>query len=280
LAIGNGGQTTRGNGGERRAVFSLQMTLHNLDGGNVASSVSNHVATVEFGHPKGNSLPGSVLRGLAAEISAMGARDDVRVIALRSGGSGPFCAGASFDELVAIDNAAAGKEFFLGFARVILAMIRCPKPIITRVHGKVVGGGVGVVAASDYALAASKASTRLSELAVGIGPFVVGPVIEKRIGSGKFGAMAFDADWRSADWSRDAGLFAFTYESVEALDIAFDTFVKKMADANPEATRGIKQRLWEGTEEWDALLDSRAATSGQLVLSEFTRKAIASFKAK
>ena len=204
----------------------------------------------------------------------------MRVIALRSGGSGPFCAGASFDELVAIDNAATGKEFFLGFARVILAMIRCPRPIITRVHGKVVGGGVGVVAASDYALATNKASTRLSELAVGIGPFVVGPVIEKRIGSGKFGAMALDADWRSADWTRDAGLFAFTYESVEALDEAYSAFVKKLADANPEATLGIKQRLWEGTEHWDTLLDSRAETSGRLVLSEYTRRAIESFKSK
>jgi methylglutaconyl-CoA hydratase len=173
-----------------------------------------------------------------------------------------------------------GKEFFLGFARVILAMIRCPKPIITRVHGKVVGGGVGVVAASDYALATAKASTRLSELAVGIGPFVVGPVIEKRIGSGRFGAMALDADWRTAEWTRDAGLYALTYETVDALDEAYGAFVRKIAEANPEATLGIKQRLWEGTEHWDALLDSRAETSGRLVLSDFTRKAIESFKAK
>ena len=256
------------------------MTSKSLDGGSVTSAVADGVATIEFGHPKGNSLPGSVLRSLADEITAVGERNDVRVVALRSAGTGPFCAGASFDELVAIDNPATGKEFFLGFARVILAMIRCPRPIITRVHGKVVGGGVGVVAASDYALATNKASTRLSELAVGIGPFVVGPVIEKRIGSGKFGAMALDADWRSAEWTRDAGLFAFTYESVEALDEAHAAFVKKLADANPEATLGIKQRLWEGTELWDALLDSRAETSGRLVLSDFTRKAIESFKAK
>jgi methylglutaconyl-CoA hydratase len=256
------------------------MTAINLDGGSVVSSVSNHVATVEFGHPKGNSLPGSVLHRLAEEITEIGGQDTVRVIALRSTGTGPFCAGASFDELVAIDNAAVGKQFFLGFARVILAMIRCPKPIITRVHGKVVGGGVGVVAASDYALATTKASTRLSELAVGIGPFVVGPVIEKRIGSGKFGAMALDADWRTAEWSRDAGLFAFTYDTVEALDEAYDAFVKKVAASNPEATLGIKERLWEGTEHWDSLLDSRAATSGTLVLSDFTRNAIAAFKGK
>ena len=256
------------------------MTSQSHDAGWVTSNVSDGIAAVEFGHPKGNSLPGAVLKKLAEEITAAGGRNDVSVISLRSGGTGPFCAGASFDELVAIDNAATGKEFFLGFARVILAMIRCPKPIITRVHGKVVGGGVGVVAASDYALATTKASTRLSELAVGIGPFVVGPVIEKRIGSGKFGAMALDADWRSAEWSRDAGLFAFTYETVEALDEAHTAFVKKIADANPEATRGIKQRLWEGTYDWDELLDSRAATSGQLVLSEFTRRAIESFKAK
>jgi methylglutaconyl-CoA hydratase len=248
--------------------------------GSVTSSVASGVATVEFGHPRGNSLPGALLRRLATEITDVGARRDVRVIALRSAGSGPFCAGASFDELVAIDNETTGKEFFLGFARVILAMIRCPKPIITRVHGKVVGGGVGVVAASDYALAADGAAIRLSELAVGIGPFVVGPVIERRIGSGKFGAMALDADWRSAQWARDAGLYAQTFETTAALDAAFGTFVEKLEAANPEATAGIKARLWDGTEGWDALLDARAATSGALVLSAYTRKAIAAFKAK
>jgi methylglutaconyl-CoA hydratase len=242
--------------------------------------VADTIATIEFGHPKGNSLPGTVLRSLAEEITSAGTRDDVRVIALRSAGTGPFCAGASFDELVAIDNPATGKEFFLGFARVILAMIRSPRPIITRVHGKVVGGGVGVVAASDYAMATDRAAVRLSELAVGIGPFVVGPVIEKRIGSGKFGAMALDADWRSAQWATDAGLYATLHDSVEALDAAFEAFVRKTASANPEATAGIKARLWEGTTDWDALLDARAETSGRLVLSDFTRRAIASFKGR
>lgn len=246
--------------------------------GVVTSRVGDGVATVEFGHPKGNSLPGSVLRALADEITTVGRRPDVSVIALRSSGTGPFCAGASFDELVAINDAKTGKEFFLGFARVIVAMIRCAKPIVTRVHGKVVGGGVGIVAASDYAIASSGAAIRLSELAVGIGPFVVGPVIERRIGSGKFSAMAFDADWRSAEWARDAGLYAQLHNSPGDLDEAFTTFVAKLAAANPEATAGIKQRVWEGTDNWDKLLDARAEMSGKLVLSAYTRKAIEAFK--
>ena len=256
------------------------MTNQPSPDGHVKSDVAQNVATVEFGHPKGNSLPGAVLRGLADEITAVGKRNDVQVIALRSAGTGPFCAGASFDELVAINDAKMGKEFFLGFARVIVAMIRCPKPIVTRVHGKVVGGGVGIVAASDYAIASSGAAIRLSELAVGIGPFVVGPVIERRIGSGKFSAMALDADWRSAEWARDAGLYAQLHGATADLDEAFATFVKKLSDANPEATTGIKQRQWEGTDNWDKLLDARAEMSGKLVLSAYTRKAIESFKAK
>ena len=246
--------------------------------GSVESAVADGVATVEFWHPKGNSLPGTVLRRLAEQIAEMGQRDDVRVIALRSAREGPFCAGASFDELAAIQDEAQGKEFFLGFARVILAMIRCPKPIVTRVQGKVVGGGVGVVAASDYVIATDKAQLRLSELAVGIGPFVVGPAIQRKIGPGAFSAMALDADWRSAKWAVEVGLYAQIQDSISGLDSAFDGFVQTLAKSNPEATARIKATLWEGTDDWDRLLDERAVMSGTLVLSDYTRHAIEAFR--
>lgn len=246
--------------------------------GTVESAVSDGVATIEFGHPKGNSLPAAILRRLADVIADAGQRTDVRVIALRSAGVGPFCAGASFDELVAIRDAKMGKEFFLGFARVITAMVRAPQPIVTRVHGKVVGGGVGLVAASDYVFAVREAALRLSELAVGIGPFVVGPAIEHKIGAAHFGAMALDADWRSAEWANAVGLYANVRDVLPSMDDAFDVFVKKLAASNPEATARIKRTLWAGTEHWDTLLDERAAMSGQLVLSEYTKRAIEAFK--
>ena len=188
------------------------------ESGTVSSYVGDGVADVAFGHPKSNSLPSTVLSALAKEIAEVGARDDVRVVVLRSYGAAAFCAGASFDELVAISDEATGKEFFMGFARVILAMTRCPKPIVTRVQGKVVGGGVGIVAASDYVLAVDDASLRLSELAVGIGPFVVGPVIEHKIGVGAFGAMAIDAAWRDAKWGEQQGLYAKLFPTVAGLD--------------------------------------------------------------
>ena len=246
--------------------------------GTVSSFVVDGVADVSFGHPKSNSLPASVLGALANEIAGLGARDDVRAIVLRSYGAGAFCAGASFDELTAIDNSASGKEFFMGFARVILAMTRCPKAIVTRVHGKVVGGGVGVVAASDYAIATAKASLRLSELAVGIGPFVVGPVIQHKIGPGPFSAMAIDADWRDAAWGERNGLYARVVADVETLDREVDGFAKKLAASNPDAVHRIKQITWQGTEHWPRLLEERAAMSGSLVLSDYTRRAIAAFK--
>ena len=207
--------------------------------GTVSSFVDNGVADVAFGHPKSNSLPASVLRALAEEIETIGRRDDVRVIVLRSYGTAAFCAGASFDELVAISDKTVGKEFFMGFARVIIAMTRCPKPIVTRVHGKVVGGGVGVVAASDYAIATEKAALRLSELAVGIGPFVVGPVIEHKVGPGAFSAMAIDADWRSAEWGERNGLYARVVENVGALDSTIPAFARQLAAANPDALARI-----------------------------------------
>jgi methylglutaconyl-CoA hydratase len=244
----------------------------------VSSFVVDGIADVCFGHPKSNSLPASVLRDLAAEVTRLGTRDDVRVVVLRSYGTGAFCAGASFDELTAIRDEAAGKEFFMGFARVILAMTRCPRPIITRVQGKVVGGGVGIVAASDYAMAVDTASLRLSELAVGIGPFVVGPVIEYKMGSGAFAPMAIDAAWRDAQWGERHGLYARLHPAIDALDASIGELARTLEKSNPDALTRIKQITWAGADTWPRLLEERAAMSGTLVLSDYTRRAIAAFK--
>jgi methylglutaconyl-CoA hydratase len=245
--------------------------------GSVSSFVEDGIADVCFGHPKSNSLPSSVLRALADEITAVGLRDDVRVVVLRSYGTGAFCAGASFDELSSIRDRDTGKEFFLGFARVILAMTRCAKPIVTRVHGKAVGGGVGVVAASDYAIATESSALRLSELAVGIGPFVVGPAIERKVGAGAFAAMALDADWRDAAWGAQHGLYARVCVNATELDEGVANTARSLSQANPGAVQRIKQIAWSGTEHWPTLLDQRAEMSGTLVLSEYTRAAIAKF---
>jgi methylglutaconyl-CoA hydratase len=260
--------------------MTIPSTAETTGAGTVAVDVSDGIATIRFAHPKGNSLPGTLLRRLAAEIDAIGLDERARVVVLRSEGLGPFCAGASFEELVSIDDQATGHEFFMGFARLILSMKRCPKLIVARVHGKAVGGGVGVAAAADYSLASSFASIKLSELAVGIGPFVVGPVIEKKIGSGPFGALAIDADWRDANWAERHGLYAAVHPSVEELDLAVEAIARRLAASNPEATAGIKKVMWAGTEHWDRLLPERAAMSGALVLSDFTRQAIAAFQSR
>ena len=249
------------------------------DSGTVTVTAADGVASVRFTHPKGNSLPAALLAQLADEIRRLGTQDDVHVVVLRSSEGGPFCAGASFEELKAIRDATAGKEFFMGFARVILAMTRCPKLIIARVHGKTVGGGVGLVAASDYAMAVESASLRLSELAVGIGPFVVGPAIERKIGLGGFSAMAIDTDWRTARWAEEFGLYSRIFDSVNALDSALDLFARKLARTNPDAMAKMKSVFWQGTEHWERLLEERAEMSGALVTSEYTRNAIAAFGA-
>jgi len=247
--------------------------------GTVSVAIDDGVADICFGHPKSNALPATVLRGLADEINAAGARSDVRAIVLRSYGTGAFCAGASFDELAAIRDRLAGKEFFMGFARVILAMTRCPKPIVTCVHGKAVGGGVGIIAASDYVVALSRASLRLSELAVGIGPFVVGPAIERKIGTGPFSLMALDADWRDAMWAERHGLYSRTFDAPAELEQALDHRVRELAASNPEAVRLIKAATWRGTDDWPELLEQRAEMSGELVLSQYARAAIERFQA-
>ena len=251
-----------------------------LEAGRVTRDVADGIATVTFGHPKKNSLPGSLLRTLAGEITAAGEDPDVRVILLRSEGDGPFCAGASFDEMVAIHDMETGAEFFSGFARVILAMARAPKPVVARVQGKVVGGAVGVVSAADVAHATTACPARLSELAIGIGPFVIGPAVERKIGTAAFGAMSADTEWRDPEWCERHGLYTRVHPDTETMDAAVDDLTRRMAGFNPDALRQLKEILWEGTEGWEALMEERALISGELVLSEFTRNAIEGFKKK
>ena len=246
-----------------------------IDSGTVTSSLSDGIATVSFAHPKGNSLPGALLAKMADAVKTAGDDPNVRVILLRSEGPGAFCAGASFDEFKAVADPAAGKKFFLGFATLILAMIRAPKFVVTRVQGKAVGGAIGLIAASDYAIALEHAALRLSELAVGIGPFVVGPIIQRKIGHGPFTTLAVDADWHDAHWGERHGLYASLQPTTEALDTAVDTLTRTLAASNPEAMRHLKANFWEGTEQWDELLSTRAAMSGTLVLSDFTRRMLA-----
>jgi methylglutaconyl-CoA hydratase len=241
----------------------------------VATRVADGIASVTFGHPKGNSLPGALLAELAAQITTLGRDPQVRVIVLRSEGSGAFCAGASFAELSAIADAETGTRFFMGFANLINAMRECPRLIVARVHGKAVGGGVGMVAASDYALATTGAQVKLSEIAVGIGPFVVGPVIERRIGVGNYAALAIDAvAWRSAEWAHQRGLYAELHEDVSTLDARVAALAGQLAASNPEATAAMKRVLWEGTDHWRELLGARARLSGTLVVSDFAQRAI------
>lgn len=249
--------------------------------GYVKRSLQEGNARIEFFHPQSNSLPGKILQELAETIRTVGNDPDTKVIILQSVGEKAFCAGASFDELIAIDDEAGGLNFFSGFAHVINAMRKTPQPIIARIHGKCVGGGVGVAAAADYAIAIENASIKLSELAVGIGPFVVGPVVERKMGTATYTQLAFDAQsWRSAAWAREKGLFAEVHESINGVDASIERLSQQLANSNPEAMKEIKRASWAGTDHWDNLLIERAAISGRLVLSEFTRNAIAQFKKK
>ena len=245
----------------------------------VKSHIEHGINTIEFFHPQSNSLPGKLLEELAREIHFAGTHDDTKVIILKSAGDKTFCAGASFDELSSIKNEKEGLQFFSGFANVINAMRKCPKFIIGRIQGKCVGGGVGLAAAVDYAIANTKAEIKLSELAVGIGPFVVGPAIERKIGTGPFSALAIDAvSWRSTDWAKRKGLFAEVHESIENMDEAVDRLANTLAHSSPLAMAEMKKIFWKGTEHWDELLKERAAISGKLVLSDFTKMAIEKFK--
>lgn len=246
--------------------------------GDVDLEINQGIGTITFSHPSHNSLPGRLLQKLASTIEATGTNPEIAVIVLKSGGERTFCAGASFDELIGINDFETGKQFFMGFANVINACRKCPKLIIGRVQGKAVGGGVGVASAVDYCLATKFAQVKLSELAVGIGPFVVGPAVERKIGVASYSQMAINAtEFQSAEWAKDRGLYAEVYENAEELDKGISKLAAQLVNSNPEAQSMMKQAFWQGAEDWDSLLEQRAEMSGQLVLSEYTKNALARF---
>ena len=247
----------------------------------VKIKTENSVGTIEFFHPQSNSLPGHILAELASTITKAGEDNNIKVIVLKSAGERAFCAGASFDELVAIDTPENGKKFFSGFANVINAARKCPKFIIGRVQGKAVGGGVGMASATDYCFATKFASAKLSELAIGIGPFVVGPAVERKIGTSAFSAMTINAGkWFDASWAREKGLYTEVFDSVDEMDAEVTKLASTLSKSNPEAMEGLKKVMWQGSEHWDELLMERAVISGTLVLSDFTKNAIEKFKTK
>ncbi len=249
--------------------------------GSVTSETHAGVTTIEFFHPQSNSMPGKQLEQLAHEIHFAGTHAETKVIVLKSSGDRAFCSGASFDELMQINNATEGEKFFSGFANVINNMRTCPKMIIARIQGKCVGGGVGIAAAADYAIAVEGADIKLSELAVGIGPFVVGPVVERKIGMAAFSALAIDATmWRNSDWAKKKGLFAEVHENIENMDESVKRLANTLAHSSPEAMSELKKTFWKGTENWDQLLHERALISGRLILSSHSKEGIAKFKSK
>lgn len=267
-------------------VVVIHLTLHKKirmivtkSTGTLTTTINNAIATLTFGHPASNSFPKVLLQELTDAILVLGANDAVQVLLVQSEGTGVFCAGASFDELLEVGNEAEGAAFFSGFAHLINAMRTCPKMIVGRIQGKAIGGGVGIAAACDYVLATKQASIKLSELAIGIGPFVIEPAVSRKIGKTAMAQMTLAAqEWKSAEWAQQHGLFAATFETISELDVAVNQMATQLASYHPKAMLEIKKMFWEGTAHWETLLLERAAISGQLVLSDYTKKALLQFK--
>ena len=243
--------------------------------GYVKTETHNYVTTIEFYHPKGNSLPGKILEELAKEIHFAGTHSETRVIILQSAGDKTFCSGASFDELINIKTLEEGIKFFSGFAHIIDAVRKCPKFVIGRIQGRSVGGGIGLIAAVDYAIAVEKAEIKLSELSFGFGPFVIGPAVERKIGVSAFSALSIDANlWRTSEWAKRRGLFSEVHANIENMDESIRRLANNLSHSNPEAMAEMKKMFWKGTENWDVLMKERAAISGKLILSSYAKNAI------
>lgn len=247
--------------------------------GTIETIINGNIATLLFFHPSSNSFPSTLLQQLTDEINALSKNDSVSIIIFKSAGTGAFCAGASFDELLSVSNYEEGSRFFSGFANVINAMRKCPKLIIGRIHGKAVGGGVGLASACDYSFATTKSEIKLSEIAIGIGPFVIEPVVSRKIGKMAMSEMTLNPTaWKTSKWAFEKGLFSEVFENIEELDIRLEEYTNELSSYNPDALLEMKKVLWEGTSHWDSLLYERAAISGRLVLSDFTKNALEKFK--
>ncbi len=252
-----------------------------MNEGTLFTHISNQVATITFFHPAGNSFPSEMLQKLINSIQRAGENPDVNIIVLKSEGEKTFCGGASFNELLNIQTVEEGKRFFSGFADLINTMRKCSKLIIVRVQGKAVGGGVGIIAAADYCFATENASIKLSELSIGIGPFVIAPAVERKIGTSAFSEISLEAEsWKTAYWAKEKGLFSRVYDQVREMDKDLEIFSEKLAGYNPEALKEMKKLFWKNTDQWDQLLYKNAEISGKLVLSEFTKEALNNFKNK
>ena len=250
-----------------------------MNTGRLYTHIQNGVATVEFFHRAGNSLPSDLLNRLVEAFKELSANSDVRVIILKSDGEGTFCAGASLVELSTIINFEEGREFFMGFADVINAMRTCSKLIIGRIQGKAVGGGIGLIAACDYCFATIQASIKLSELTVGIGPFVIAPVLERKIGVAALSELSLGArSWKNAYWAKEKGLYADVFDSAEKMDKEIDILTLDLSKYNPEALEELKKVFWKHSGNWDILLEQQAGISGKLVLSRYTKEALDKFK--
>ncbi len=251
-----------------------------MNNGKVNVSLIDGIAVIHFFHPKGNSLPIKMVKELTEAVIRLSEDNNARVIILRSEGEKTFCGGASLEELLLIKNFESGKKYFLSYAKLINAMRKCPKLIIARIQGKAVGGGVGIAAAADYTLASNQASVRLSELELGLGPFVIGPAVERKIGKTAFITMTIDGEWHDAFWAKQNGLYTKVFANDNELDQAVYSLAKKISNCNPEAIEQMKKVFWKETEDWDELLEERSEISGRLVLSEFTKNYIKQFMSK
>lgn len=249
-----------------------------MEQGKIHTFIEEGIGWIKFYHPKSNSLPSVLLNEIARAIHLYDKDSSVKVIAIASEGDKAFCAGASFDELLSIHTESEGKNFFSGFAKVILAMKEASKFVVVRIHGKAIGGGVGIAAAADYSLALNTSSVKLSELSIGIGPFVIGPAVERKIGVAAFSNLSINAnEWKSAEWAHQKGLYSSIYESQEVMDKELGSLLKTLAMSSPDAMKGMKQMFWQGTENWNTLLFERAAISGALVLSDKTKEILSQF---
>ena len=231
--------------------------------------------------PKRNALSAAVVDGIGEGLKAGAADPDVAAIVITGAGDKAFCAGADLDPKSAPFQMDAAQPR-LAYADLLRAMIACDKPIITRINGACMAGGMGLLGAADLAVSTDMAKFGLPEVGVGVFPRMVAAILQTRLAipARTLAAMCLTGDPIDAHAARDLGLVN-TVVPAAKLDDAVDALVDKIATRSPTALRlgkrAMTAMLGMG---WDEAL-AYAETQIRLVaLTNDAREGVAAFGEK
>lgn len=237
------------------------------------------VARVWLNRPEAhNAIAYDLGAELAASLHALAHDEGVRVVVL--GGRGPsFCAGADIGAMKAMASASFEQSLADAekLAGIFAALGDFPKPVVGRIHGNVLGGGVGFVCGCDIAVASDDARFGLTEVRLGIIPGIISPYVIRRLGDRNARELMLTGERFDAAAALRVGLVHHVVPAAQ-LDAKVDERVGELLKGGPEAQRRIKRvlELWADS-TWEEYLASLPRTLAEVRSGDEAREGLAAF---